>query len=233
MYRPDRMLSTFRIYIQGEQFEKVPVGKFLQPFLPRLRLITPEELTLYLGTLLKCYQKDTLIAMNEVQLHQDAFTYPLEHGSGVKAVRFQVVPQGPDLQRGETERGRFALDRQEVVPGLNLEQLTGVEEAKTRSGPSAARSYPTILSDKKFVADTLMAFSTNLMRRLVQNKEFIGKAFPIFNRVHPANVIPVEAEDGVWDLKVTDLSTSICVDYAPVLYQLAVACDQLKPAPSK
>lgn len=100
--------------------------------------------------------------------------------------------------------------------GKTLEQILNVPDSEKRnqegSDVELQDHLPRALSHQWFVDEVLVRFNQVLVRNMIAK---MGIAqFPIFHRIHPANVIPHRKNGDEWVFNITDLSCSLPVDYA-------------------
>lgn len=227
VYQPERMHAHLQKHLR-EDFLRNAVGDFLKPFIPRLKQVTADEVKdVYLEAILEMYESNTLFAKREVEQNEGKYTRHFKDIPQVAKVRFEILPQGSTLRYVESD-GKMVLvsEGQKVIPGKNLEQLGGTTGAQERTALGGNTTYPSVFSDPVFVKGLLHTFSVELSRNLISNRDFTKKPFPIFNTIHPANVIPCEESSGNWVFIVTDLSASLGLDCALPIAALAKAYDE-------
>lgn len=218
VYQPERMIRHFKKNSEPERL-KSAAGQFLEPYIAQLKDLTTENLTeMYLDVLLEKYTEDTLKMIDVVNNNSEIFTQETSLDDSKIKISFEVIPQGNEI---EFEKGVVVASfGQELIFGKNFEQILKVQEAQKRSAQGDDGNYPELFSNVDFVSGLLEKFSVKLVKQILQHEELINGPFPIFNSVHPANVIPVQRGSNEWVFKVTDLSSCLCLDYAILLSYL-------------
>lgn len=224
VYHPERMVENLQKYLQPEKVKNLAGYAFLEPKIPLLQQVTAATLNEVrlefpiLEHILDQYQVDTeeiAVAVNQ----SEEFTYTFDDAA-VLSIRFEVIKQGANVYRNAS--GSYVSDGQTAIPGKNLEQILGEEAEQKRQTihASATDEYPSLFHDQQFITDALVKFNLDLMKKFLSTFDFENSPFAIFNRIHPANVIPVQESQGTWTFKVTDLSTVLCLDYALLIADL-------------
>ena len=217
MYQPERMNGYLQLYLRHGSVEELVGYEFLKPHLKNLRGITTARIRQLLPRILEQYSSDTAKIAGDIMLKPDTYRYAVENDPQLESVRFEVLPQGlMHMEQGEC----VSVEGQRSITDANLEQILGVTfaEARTIKGHlSEPTHYPDAFRTRTFVDAMLVKFNQDLMRAIITEQL---RSFPIYNRIHPANVIPTQDEPKHWRFIVTDLAMTLCLDYALLLNHL-------------
>lgn len=219
-YRSERMRSNLRqqILLQGHQLLVLNIDSRLRGFL--LGISSDDFRDFYLPAILDRYRQDTLDVLEDVEGNKDF--YAQRSGvPGIGRIEFQVLAQG---NRRFVDGGCSVVDGQTLCEGKNLEQVMGVCEAQRRDAPSSElqANLPAVFAQKAFIDRVLVPFHQEFLKRLVSRATGgpNPRQFPVFHRLHPANVIPQRISENAWRFIITDLSGSLGLDYALIMKEL-------------
>lgn len=237
-YNTERIYAGLQKNLQPEIIGRLPGYRLLKTHLPVLRSVERADLGgPIIEVVLERYIYDTRVVSSYVSGNREKFTYEFDSIPGLETVNFEVVPQGDRLYRlrHEDQNSPLILDGQKVIPGRNLEQIVKgpeLQRSTISSPPGSQDNIPPVFLQESFINTTLVRFQTDLLRNMdkviLANKaeppelmENLSYYPPIYNGFHYANIIPERQGDDKWVFKITDLSTSIALDYGLLLAAMA------------